>query len=142
MKALTLHRPWSDAIAAGVKDIENRTWPLPAALVGKTIAIHGGKAYDREGALEMIETWMWAPPPDYASPLGIVAVVIFGRPITAGWYAANGLPRSPWFSGPVGWPIRSVVRVEPAIPCRGAQGLWTVTPRVEEALQPYLARLK
>jgi hypothetical protein len=30
--ALTIKQPWADLIMAGVKDIENRTWPVPSTL--------------------------------------------------------------------------------------------------------------
>lgn len=32
MKALTIRQPWADLIMAGVKDVENRTWPVPSTL--------------------------------------------------------------------------------------------------------------
>lgn len=38
--------------------------------------------------------------------------------------------RSPWFSGPIGWVLADKVVLPTPIPCRGAQGLWTVPPDV------------
>lgn len=38
-------------------------------------------------------------------------------------------PRDPWFCGPVGWYLRDVVAIKP-VPCKGAQGLWSLPPEV------------
>lgn len=49
MKILTVRQPWAGLIATGQKDVENRTWMPPLALVGKRIGIHAGRvdhAYD------------------------------------------------------------------------------------------------
>ena len=51
LQALTLWRPWAGLVAAKVKPIENRDWPPPDRLIGKRLAIHAGKKWDREGAL-------------------------------------------------------------------------------------------
>ena len=48
MYAITLHQPWTSLIALGVKTVETRSWPAPARLVGKTIAIHAGKRVVRQ----------------------------------------------------------------------------------------------
>jgi hypothetical protein len=32
MRALTVKQPWADLIMAGVKDVENRSWPVPSTL--------------------------------------------------------------------------------------------------------------
>lgn len=45
MKALTLTPPWGNCIALHGKDIENRTWVPPPALLGQVFAIHQGKAW-------------------------------------------------------------------------------------------------
>lgn len=31
-RVLTVRQPWADLIVAGVKDVENRTWPVPSTL--------------------------------------------------------------------------------------------------------------
>ena len=33
MRALTVKQPWGSLIIAGAKDVENRSWPVPAALL-------------------------------------------------------------------------------------------------------------
>lgn len=32
MRALTINQPWADLIMVGLKDVENRTWPVPSTL--------------------------------------------------------------------------------------------------------------
>ena len=43
MKALSLWQPWASLVAAGGKQMETRSWPAPAALVGERLAIHASK---------------------------------------------------------------------------------------------------
>ena len=40
MKVLTIKQPWAYLIAAGIKDIENRTWKCPEKYIGKRVLIH------------------------------------------------------------------------------------------------------
>ena len=39
-KVLTIKQPWAYLIAAGLKDIENRTWKCPEKYIGQRILIH------------------------------------------------------------------------------------------------------
>lgn len=43
--ALTEQQPWGWAIAHAGKRVENRTWAPPRAVIGKTIAVHGGRRW-------------------------------------------------------------------------------------------------
>ena len=53
MKALSIKRPWAWLIVKGVKDVENRTWPLPKTLVfPQRIYVHAGLKPDRLSRLE------------------------------------------------------------------------------------------
>ena len=40
MKAISIKQPWAYLIAAGIKDIENRTWKCPQKYIGQRILIH------------------------------------------------------------------------------------------------------
>ena len=40
MKVLTIKQPWAYLIAAGIKDIENRTWKCQEKYIGKRVLIH------------------------------------------------------------------------------------------------------
>ena len=54
MRALTLWRPWSDAIVFGPKRIENRTWVPPASMIGRYLAIHAGVRFDDDVGCSLI----------------------------------------------------------------------------------------
>ncbi|MBK8468071.1 MAG: hypothetical protein IPL32_19840 [Chloracidobacterium sp.] len=53
LMALTVHPPWSGMIAAGLKPVENRSWPPPPQLIGQRLAIHAGKSLD-SAALQVL----------------------------------------------------------------------------------------
>ena len=48
MYAITLQQPWATLIALGMKKVETRSWPAPARLAGKRIAVHAGKRLVRQ----------------------------------------------------------------------------------------------
>ena len=43
MKTISIKQPWAYLIAAGIKDIENRTWKCPGKYIGKRVLIHASK---------------------------------------------------------------------------------------------------
>jgi hypothetical protein len=147
VKALTLHRPWTDAIARWpglhAKRVENRTW-WPRHALGEQIAIHAGKRYDEGGASFVRELAAaahlrnggWRCPGPGESPEGIVCVATFSgvidgpdKRLIAG-RAPDGFSWGEWWMGGIGWLLEDVVAIDP-VPCRGAQGLWTVPADVE-----------
>lgn len=140
LRAITLIRPWSDAIVGGPKRVENRTWLPPLALLGSYIAIHAGAKY--EDHLYWPEDWRAPASP----PQGIVGVARLagvldrrkggrmpypprvGPRLSAELDAhLERLDRDPWWAGPVGWLLTDVQQIDP-IACRGALGLWVVPP--------------
>lgn len=156
MRAITIHRPFTDAIARWpgrhAKRVENRTW-WPRHALGTEIAIHAGKRYEEEGAYfvrELAEiahetNGGWQCPGPAESPEGIVAVATFCgvldmdastlRPrVIAGKEPASGFVWAEWWMGGIGWLLDDVLAIEP-VPCRGAQGLWTVPAEVESIVR-------
>lgn len=138
MRALTLWRPWSDAIVRGPKRVENRTWCPPPGFLGELIAIHAGKKYGF-GSWDMPEGY--EAPADRESPTGIVGVArVAGyldlregrRSETAAFARLAGrvhfLDTDPWWLGPVGWYLEDVVALPEPIPHAGSLGLWRVPP--------------
>jgi hypothetical protein len=127
IRGLTLHQPWAFAIAHLDKRVENRTWEPPAWLVGGFLAIHAGKTFDREAALSLMEEFdEGVVPPPRAASYASSAIVAVAR--------VEEVRREPrgldlWWCGPVGWYLGEVVAIDP-VPCRGAQGLWTLPPDV------------
>ena len=43
MKAISIKQPWAYLIAAGIKDIEKRTWKCPGKYIGERVLIHASK---------------------------------------------------------------------------------------------------
>lgn len=126
MFALTVHQPWAHFLAAGVKPVENRQWSPPPALIGQWIAIHAGKTFDTEGARHIESELAIDVPPEAELPLGaIVAVAVLDRVAKTDHEAGY----NEWYRGPFGWFLRDVVRIDPAVACRGYQKLWAVPSR-------------
>lgn len=136
MKAITLHRPWSDGIAYGGKDIENRGWKPWKSIIGEHIGIHAGRRFEPLEQDDMPEGFVVPGPTE--SPQGIVAIArVRGwiRRVRGGHIEHDGelsrelaerAAESPWWSpDAVGWLIDNVVAIPP-VACRGSQGLWRV----------------
>jgi hypothetical protein len=147
MRALTLIRPWCWAILHAGKDVENRSWPPMERLLGSRIAIHSGMKYD-DGAAGAIDglTELGSAPRNEEWPGGHIV----GTVRVDGWVESIGevfdwqgiarseavkAARSPWFVGPIAWVLRDPVALAERVPCRGAQGLWTLPADVEERVR-------
>lgn len=118
MKALTVWQPHATLIVHGPKDIENRNWKPPAAVVGHRIAIHAGRTIDL-AARKMFEEEY----PEFSSLMRGPRGAIIGTAIVKGWIDESD---SMWFSGPIGWELEDRRALKKPIPCLGALGLWEV----------------
>lgn len=129
MKALTLIQPWAWAVAHARKNIENRTWPPPKGIIGQRIAIHAGKKLDKA----VVAHWgRFAGLIPVDVPTEFVAGAVVAVATVGGtFYDRREVPANPWFSGPIGWHLACVKALQTPIPCRGAQGLWTLPLEVE-----------
>ena len=118
MKALTLWRPWAQAIIYGPKRIENRSWRPVKWMIGERIAIHAGKKYDEDGEMWMLEYDLYRPENPDMCACGILGTAVI----------TDCVSRSDdsWFCGPFGWVLDDIIALPSPIPCRGAQGLWDV----------------
>lgn len=159
MKCLSLWRPWNEIILHGEppKDCENRTWPPPRAVIGTRIALHNGLRYE-------LGEWprgSWTPPGPEESPKGAVVGVatVLGyrderhaRPRIecvppwdprreAAVARLHDLDLDPYWSGPVGWLFGEKVALAP-VPCRGAQGLFTLPPEVNREVIAQIEALR
>ncbi len=47
-KAISIKQPWAYLICAGIKGVENRTWPLPEKYKGERVFIHASGKPDKE----------------------------------------------------------------------------------------------
>jgi hypothetical protein len=134
IKALSLWQPWASLIACGVKVHETRHWSPPIRLIGQRLAIHAAKKIgDVDGALDAILTdrfgWGWSN----ALPLGaIVATCTLANVYETGgrvsWTTPEDIICGDWYPGRFAWHLTEVRKVDPPMPCRGAQGLWTLNP--------------
>lgn len=152
MKALTLWRPWSDAIVHGPKRVENRPWPPHAGTLGTLIAIHAGQKY---GLGDWTLPEGYVAPDAGSSPTGIVGVArVAGyldlrkgserRRSETMQFArlaarVHCLDEDLWWIGPVGWLLEDVIALPKPIPCRGALGLWRVPPEIVDQITEALS---
>ena len=106
MKALSIQQPHADEILFAGKDIENRSWKLPAYMVGQRIYIHAGKK-PRAGY--------------HGSPKRLGAIL--GEVTITGCVTKSG---SEWFEGPYGFVLKDPIAYNSPRPCRGRLGFFEV----------------
>ena len=159
MRALTLHQPWAQLMAWGLKNIETRSWAVPRNLIGQRIAIHAGKREPRptDWNIEVQRVVLQRTDSSHSMPMG--AVVATGRLIECMQVVSepnsNGLVNCRGFgelgdapeyeavlkTDPYGdfsvdrwmWVFQDVRRVEP-VTINGRQGVWTLPAVVEARL--------
>ncbi len=104
---------------AGVKPVENRTWPC--AYVGR-LYIHAGKTWTPGIAPALI---------DYDPRLrGLTLEARIQRGCVLGFVEMVDcvtIHKSEWFAGPFGFVFKNPVKFDKPIPYRGRQGLFTIT---------------
>ena len=153
MDALTEYQPWASLQAHGIQTIETRSWPPPARVIGRRIAIHAGKTviqdpletgWDTFRAIREIYGDDW---PGRVPTGAVVATAVLSRALRvlqldrrAGTVVAaeNGNPerRVELEAEPHGnfapgrwlWVLEDVRRLEPPRPARGAPGVWQWDP--------------
>ena len=117
--AISVRQPWAAAMLylPDPKDVENRTWPMPAKFIGKIILLHAGKAKPRPGEWSgpLYERALCARPMLFG---GIIGAVVFGPSVRG--------HASPWAEpGLYHWPIEQVLACE-FFPYSGQLGFFTV----------------
>ena len=136
MWAISLIQPWAWAILHAGKDVENRTWDLPAQFVGRRVMLHASKRVTRsdfDDAADMIEELSEVKVPAYERvPMGgLVGAVTFTGSL------APGEGSTPWHSREqFGWLVHDPVSLpEFCIPCKGALGFWRVPEELAERIR-------
>lgn len=127
--ALSIQQPWAAVIVAGLKDIENRTWPT--SFRGRFL-VHATK-WSSERAfhedLEYIKTRLTrdamadllsAPLFDEVSPVRRYGAII-GEATLSDCVNTHS---SRWFEGRYGWVLRDAKRLKP-IEAKGRLGFWS-----------------
>ena len=151
MKALTLHRPWSFAVAHLGKDVENRGWRTNDR---GELAIHAGKTWDWISAemIERISGHEFVPWEDDRHPdawRGIVAVAnlvdcheVHQPAVLGGTQTTFRLCcDSSWAQTErrtFHWVLADVRPLDEPVPCKGRQGLWTLPDDVERKVRERL----
>lgn len=157
MKAISLHQPWATFMADGWKRIETRSWGTPHRGL---LAIHAAKARDSIKddlyPLELLRRARIVLPGGNIIhfPLGAVVAVVE----VFDCYEVSAHRGSVWGSetidtrgvshivqpadfvlgdlspGRFGWPTDHLRRLRTPVSCRGMQGLFTLPPEVEAAV--------
>jgi hypothetical protein len=131
MKAVTVRQPFAWAIAAGFKDIENRSW-APRVEPGEVVAIHAAVAAPDGDDVRRVQRLVGrrASVPEEYDCGAIVAVARVAKVVASS--------RSRWFSGPLGWVLEEVTPVRKPIECKGQLGLWNLPSAIEARLKRQL----
>jgi len=135
MKALSLKQHWLYAITDLDKRIENRSWPPPAHIIGKRIALHASKTIDKNSKAEIFRISGLTVPDD--TPRGSIV----GTAVIGGYHSAGGWADR-WFFGDYGWILQDVTKLREPIPCKGALSLWQVPDDIEAVVLKHLADRK
>lgn len=119
IRALTVKNPWAALIAAGIKDVENRSWAPPRSFTSSDLLlIHAGAARDHDAYSEAL---VIANLPRGEQPSGAVVAAARVRDV----HTCDGRC-SPWaVPGDVHWMLAGVRRLAEPVPARGKLGLWT-----------------
>lgn len=149
MRAITIYQPWASLIAYEAKPYEFRKWAPSQRHINQRIAIHASKRSARrdeilhlidrleqdgaegtglvpEASLELLNRAVVAPGSLPTS--AVVCTAFLGRArkctdLFGGQVAdSDRIDQHKW-----AWPLTNVVRLEPPIPARGAQGFWNWT---------------
>ena len=135
-RALTVRQPWAFAIAAGAKDVENRSWPTAHR---GWLAIHASStpADAAEGArcAQLLAAAGVAPPAAPQLPRSAVVAVVFvhdvlppQRPVASAW-AQRGCFH---------WLLRDARALGAPVPCAGQKNVWALSDDVSAAIAAQL----
>jgi hypothetical protein len=142
-RALSVHRPWDQAIYNG-KDFENRIWQLPDWAKNVPIALHAGQKYDQCGADWMLHNNLYTPHGRGGSPMGITGIVMFSEcvEVTSTEHAVydNNHNRLWWLTGPYGWRISAAIQLNGRVECNGLQRFWHVPETLFSKINDSLPR--
>jgi hypothetical protein len=121
-RGLTLRQPWPWAfLQRGGKDTENRSWPIPPALIGTTVMLHAAAKVDRTALHDPRITGLPGLP-DRDDFVG-GAIVAVGR-LASCHFERDGCC-APWGDPEVyHWKITDLRVLEAPVPCTGALSLW------------------
>ena len=128
MKALTIRQPYAGAIVHQTKRVENRTWRLPASMIGARILIHAGAEPDRDATV-------------YGPNLDVYGAIIGAATLPGYHYDTGAQPCcSEWaFTGTYHWELADVIALPQPVPAKGRLGFWTPDPLTAAVTRRQLA---
>ena len=151
MYALTIHQPWAQLIADGVKTMETRSWAPPLNMIGKSIGIHAGKqplppVIELEIKKYLLYTYNfgWANKLPFGAVIATATLAeyyyitevkdqntVIGTlvPFSKEFHILNEkkVPTDPFGDYSVGryaWVFKDVKKLDKPVPARGKQKLW------------------
>jgi hypothetical protein len=135
-RALTVRQPWAWAIAAGVKDVENRGWPTAHR---GWLAVHAAAtpADAREGArcAQLLAAAGVAAPAEAQLPRSAVVAVVFLHDVLP----PERRLASAWAQpGCFHWLLRDARALKAPVPCSGQVQLWELSGEVSAAIDAQL----
>jgi hypothetical protein len=116
MKAISIRQPFAALIVAGVKDIENRSWPTKYR---GNILIHASKKVDKNGFKMMKE--MGIPESIVRNMINYSGGIIGEAEIVD----CVKKSKSEWFEGPYGFVLKNA-RPLWFKPCKGKLGIFDI----------------
>lgn len=140
--ALSIQQPWAWMICKGLKDIENRDWPMRKTIEAQRVElplrvyVHAGQRFDNKALLaDILSPWTGEALIDEATSDKIDELAktwrqsaIIGEVTITGCVEFS---MSPWFAGKYGFTLADPVLYDKPIPCRGRLGFFT--PQFNEA---------
>lgn len=123
VRLLSVRQPWADALAAGVKPVENRRWSTPYR---GWVLLHAPLTYDPDGAAFCRGLGFDPLGPGEAARGGVIGAARLVDVVRA--------HPSPWFFGPFGF-VFADARPLPFVACPGALGLRVPPAGVLDALR-------
>ena len=129
-----------------IKKIENRTWAPPQDQIGKTIALHAAKSWDKTAFSYFHRIGITDYPGRFdLYPSGVVLGVATIDRVRTG--DRENLPKDlepnqrRWFFGPFGWFMIDAVSLPDPIPLKGGQGLRELPPEQNQLVLDACARI-
>jgi hypothetical protein len=127
-RALIVRQPWAALIAAEIKRVENRSWPLPDRFAGPLV-IHAGLKDDTTG-------WESAAVREALGDTAIVygAMIAVAAKVTC--HRDAGCCADRWGEpGAWHWVLEGITALPEPLPASGRQGLWRL-PEARSARLP------
>jgi hypothetical protein len=127
---LSVRQPWASAIVAGIKLVENRTWPPPDRVIGTRILIHAGNSFEDYAVDEFPELERFRTAPRGA----IIGSVVVKR-------CTEKMPRNRFaYPGNLYWILEEPIAFRNPVSTPGKLKLWTVPEHLEQRVAAELRR--